>query len=164
MADLALFLDFPPWDRRYFQTGPINSCGMSVFSHHLQPGDIILMAVIMLHGKFQCHLTENQNGRTVNAVMFQKLMITSLDLAGIYLPVKVPSGFMRSRPVEQITSPVIARAASCAASFPSSHQSSASRNATYLPFATDTPRLREPAAPRFRSFYINKIPVCFPME
>ena len=35
-----------------------------------------------------------------------------------------------------------------------SHQSSASRNATYLPFATDTPRLREPAAPRFRSFFI----------
>ena len=48
---------------------------MSVFSHDFQPGDIILMAVIMLHRKFQCHPTENQNGRTVNAVMFQKLMI-----------------------------------------------------------------------------------------
>ena len=61
-----------------FQIGFVDSGSTAVFSQDFQPGDIILMAVVMLHGKFTRHIPSEYYRRTVDAVMFQKFSVGDL--------------------------------------------------------------------------------------
>ena len=61
---------FAAFGEAVFQIGLVDSCGVSVFAHYLQPGNVVLVAVIMLHGKFQGYFTEEQYRRAVYAVVF----------------------------------------------------------------------------------------------
>ena len=64
---------------------------------------------------------------------------------------ELPSSFINSRPVQQSTHPVSASLLHCFSSFFSSHQSSASRKATYFPTARRIPIFLLSATPRLRS-------------
>ena len=61
---------FATFGKAVFQIGFVDSCGMSVFAHHLQPGNVILVTVIVLHWKFQGYFTEEQYRGAVYAVVF----------------------------------------------------------------------------------------------
>lgn len=89
-----------------FQVRSVDPCCKSSLSQYPEPGNIIFMAVIMLHWKRKCIFSVQQYGRTVDAVMLQKLLYVIRSFTGIYLPVVRPSGVISSLPVEQIAQPV----------------------------------------------------------
>ena len=69
-------------------------------------------------------------------------------------PVLLPSSVSSSLAVEQISVPVSSISFSCFTSFPSTHISSESRNATLSQTASFTPRFLDAATPKFLSFTI----------
>ena len=75
-----LISGFSAFTETIFQIWFVDSGSTSVFSQDFQPSDIVLMTVIMLHGKLTCHIPSEYHRRTVDAVMLQKLSVCDLLL------------------------------------------------------------------------------------